>query len=267
MDTVSGGVVDSPASIVGRATSAHLVLNGLPTTLDLTFQFGSTNEKLVINAGTASVEHVSLDLLSDPSLLTVPSVASNLLLHGRDGLTLWDLHDDVADWDGVLDPYLMMARITNLQRVAYRTDADDLDSDRAVDLKRSGPGTDLYVEIRGINDAKNPKALDGFANRFRYEGLHIWYDGAPSSLGFTMQQRDDARGNRVVRINAYGSAVGAPAPRRDRHRCAHRPGGHGDRHPDRDRDRPGHQDLRRSEDAGLVEAPYNELHGNETPCR
>ena len=78
--------------LVGRAKRAHLLLNGLPTGLDLTFQFGPSGQTMMADAGDAWIGHLSLDLLNDTSLLSKPSVASNLILHGRDGLMLWDLH-------------------------------------------------------------------------------------------------------------------------------------------------------------------------------
>ena len=50
----------------------------LPAVVSLSFDFGPSGQRLVADAGAASIGHLSLDLLSDESLLTRSGTPSPL---------------------------------------------------------------------------------------------------------------------------------------------------------------------------------------------
>ena len=202
--------------IAGRAPTMHLDLTNVGTNIDLTYQFTNGGDAVTLDTGASKIGHVALDLLSDPSLLNVAGVASNEIYNGSDGLVMWDLNDGSDAIDGINDPYILSARVTNLQHFSYHTVAGApegiaADPNRGVDVTRLGGGPNIFVDIRQLNTSKGLKTIDGFANQYKYEETTAEYDSPPDELGFLFTNRIGAGTNDPVKqflIKAWGSSEG-----------------------------------------------------------
>jgi len=208
--------------VIGRARTLHANIVGLGSGVDLAFGFSEDKKSIVFDAGTGRIDRLEIDALSDPSLLTKPSVASHRsLAEGWDGLMLWDLTDSVAPhvdnslghWfgDPVNDPYILLLRVTNLQRFSYVVASDKQAMEHIttdVELVRDGGGPNLYIEVRGINGVKPTSKLDGFSNPFHYEGLYVTYASPPASLGYQMRELRGNEGEKMYEVSTTGSSRG-----------------------------------------------------------
>ena len=217
VNTTDNTAVPAPAAIVGRATSAHLVLTGLPTGLDLTFQFGETSEKLVIDAGGQAVGHISLDLLSSPDILDFPQFSGHPVVAGtHDGLLFWDLDDFVAPAEDPRDdPFAIAVRVTNLQRFVSKRDDIPADggtvADRIIELTRQGTGNpDIQVEILLSDNTESAHLLDlgDGDEHYRFAQVKVTYAAPPPRFGFWFRQIKGNAGGQQIEFKYYASAQG-----------------------------------------------------------
>lgn len=201
--------------VVGRAPHAHVLVQGLPTALDLTFQFPEDgSDALVVDSHGQPVGRIELELLSDPGLLATPALAGEpILALGDDGLVFWDLTDHDADgFEPVEDPYAIVVRVTGLRSFSYATGGTDADGSRSISLDRSG-GPDLWAEIlRPTVDDWKHTALDGFTGTYRVDFLRLDYTGPPETLGVVLRKRLVESGNATVwELEYQGSTPGGGA--------------------------------------------------------
>lgn len=208
--------------VIGRARDMHVDIAGLGSGVDLSFGFTEDEQSIVFDAGTGRIDRLEIDALSDPSLLTKASVASHRsLAQGWDGLMLWDLTDSVAphvdpttgNWygDPVNDPYILLVRVTNLQRFSYLVASDHQSMEHIttdVELVRDGGGPSLYIEVRGINGVKEAKKLDDFPYPFHYEGLYVTYKAPPAALGYQLKELRGNEGEKMYELRTTGSSQG-----------------------------------------------------------
>ncbi len=199
--------------VAARAHNLHVNLAGLQPGVDLTYNFGDAGDSLLLDTGGAKIGHVAFDLVGDMSLLSKPSVASDRILNeGYDGLLFMDLTDTVAGGDATTDPYLLLARATNLSHLDYKAESitwagSDNVSNHQVEITRLGGGPDIAVHLYGNNNGKSAQTLAGFPNPFKYDYVGVAYYGPPDTLGFSFKHRTDD-GPKQFWIDAWGSSTG-----------------------------------------------------------
>lgn len=207
--------------LVGGARQAHLVIEGLPTGVDLTTQFGGVNERLELNAGDASIRHIALDLTSAPTVLTLPSVAAHPVVKGeKDGLLFWDFNDfEFPTFEPIDDLFVIAVRASNVQRfysaLAPIAATGAVVTDRRIELTRQGANNpDIQVDIRRPNvhgqvhlyyvDPVDPNYKKAYA----LDTFKVTYTTPPNRLGFWVRQTQGQA--QMLELKYWGSARGGP---------------------------------------------------------
>jgi len=181
-------------AVAGRATNAHLLVQGLPSNVDLTFDFGLEADNASVDTGGPAIGRVELELLSDDALRGALA-ASPIVGQGFDGLELWDLDDQDTDhFEPVHDPYAIVVRATDLTKFRYETNvvgtSEDfqIEENTFVDIERtSGPDlTSLWAQVRKTNTQKAAENIPGLAKSYQFETTRLDFGGAPAKLGLAM---------------------------------------------------------------------------------
>ncbi len=199
--------------IAGRAHYLHVVAHGVRPGLSLTYDFGPNGNDIVLDAGSTKIGRLDIDLLSSPSVATKPAILHNKIIErAEDGLIFWDLHDQNPAEDLVLDPYILMARVTNLQKFSYHTDSTTYEggetfSNLGVDATRLGGGPTINVEIVKDHADKPSQPLEGFGNTYEYEYIAGEYHATPDEFGFSFRTREGT-GPKQYWVDVWGSGQG-----------------------------------------------------------
>lgn len=203
-------------AIAGRATEAHALVTGLPTTITLTTAFAEEGDateaaSATLTATPEPIGSIYVELTSDESLLSAPAVQAVPVMSTDDGVLAWDLDDGDADeLEPIEDPYLVVARVTALRSFHFeKSKPDDVHQVMMAEADRD-TRRNIWIDVLKPEATKPPRALDGFGPAYRYEYLRMGMDVPPERMKFdaliTRLPNDDFR---TLRVGTFADADAA----------------------------------------------------------
>ena len=205
VDTTLDGADQVLNAIAGRATEAHALITGLPTTITLTTDFAEEGDESELTSATfdaspGTIGSVLVELSSHESLLSTPAVQSVPVMSSDDGVLFWDLDDgDDNEVEAVQDPYVVVARVNQLRGFhfeQYQEGEEFRNKVLAAEMDRA-TRRNIWIDVLKPSDEKLARPLEGFAQDYQFEYLRMGMDVPPEKLKLdayiTRRDNDDFR--------------------------------------------------------------------------